>query len=134
MKELEKAFGVYVSWNCSRLQSGDYVMVYTRTHDMSADNYTKGFDDQALFQRLLLLTNLYYPSQWKNNELKPAPLLGDKSSALGHPDFDDSLLNSQWPIFIMGGSETLEKRKNIKQNQRKRQRRGVHNLNAISVP
>ena len=39
MKELEKAFGVYVSWNCSRLQSGDYVMVYTLTHDISADIY-----------------------------------------------------------------------------------------------
>ena len=24
MKELEKACGVYVSWNCSRLNSGDY--------------------------------------------------------------------------------------------------------------
>ena len=94
-------------------------MVYTRTHDMSADIYTKGFDDSALFQRLLLLTNLYSPSQWKSNELKPAPLLGDKSSALGHPDFDESMLNSQWPIYIMGGQDTLEKRKAIKQKPKK---------------
>ena len=73
-----------------------------------------------MFQRLLLLTNLYSPAQWKNNELKPAPLLGDKSCALKHPDFDSTCINSQWPIFIMGGDETLEKRKAIKQKPKKK--------------
>ena len=66
MKELERAFGVYVSWNSARLSSGDYEIVYTRSHDMSADIYTKGFDDVALFQRLLLRTNLYSPEQWES--------------------------------------------------------------------
>lgn len=40
MKELERALGVYASWNCARLSSRDYVIVYTRSHDMSADMYT----------------------------------------------------------------------------------------------
>ena len=61
MKELERAFGVYVSWNCVRLASADYNLVYTRSHDMSSDIYTKGFNDKGLFCRLLLLTNLYSP-------------------------------------------------------------------------
>jgi len=39
MKELERAFGVYVSWNCARLASGDYSIFYTRSHDMDADIY-----------------------------------------------------------------------------------------------
>ena len=52
--------------------------------------------------------------------LKPAALLGDKSSAHGHPDFDESLLNTQWPIYIMGGKDTLEKRKAIKQKPKKK--------------
>ena len=81
--------------------------------------YTKGFDDAALFQRLLLLANLYSPEQWKANALKPAALLGDKSFAHGHPDFDESMLNSQWPIYIMGGQYTLENRKAIKQKLKK---------------
>ena len=42
MKELERAFGVYVSWNSARLGTGGYVIYYTRSHDMSADIYTKG--------------------------------------------------------------------------------------------
>ena len=63
MKELERAFGVYVSWNCARLASGDYVIYYTRSHDQSADIATKGFNDVGLFNRLLLLTNTYSPDQ-----------------------------------------------------------------------
>ena len=57
MKELERAFGVYVSWNCARLNSGDYETLYTRSHDMTADISTKGFDDAALYARLSLLMN-----------------------------------------------------------------------------
>ena len=77
-------------------------------------------NDAALFQRLLLLTNLYSPEQWKANTLRPAALLGDKSSAHGHPEFDESVLNSQWPIYIMCGKDTLEKRKAIKQKPKKK--------------
>ena len=61
MKGLEHAFGVYVSWNCASLASGDYLIYYTRSHDMAADIYTKGFNDASLFNRILLLTNLYSP-------------------------------------------------------------------------
>ena len=50
--------------------------------------YTKGFDDAGFFQRLLLLTNLYSPEQWKADNFRHAPLLGDKTPAVGHPDFD----------------------------------------------
>ena len=99
MKELERAFGVYVSWNCARLASGDYLIYYTRSHDMAADIYTKGFNDVCSFNRLLLLTNLYSPDQWRCNVLRPAPLLGDKSTAIGTEGFDDSIVNSQWCIL-----------------------------------
>ena len=59
MKGLERAFGAYVSWNCSRLNSGDYEIMYTRSHDMTADISTKGIDDACLYARLSLLMNLY---------------------------------------------------------------------------
>ena len=67
MKELERAFGVYVSWNCSRLNSGDYEIGHTRSHAMIADISTKGFDDACLYARLLLLMNLYSPQQWRDD-------------------------------------------------------------------
>ena len=70
---------------------------------MSADIYTKGFDDAGLFQRLLLFTNLYAPEQWTANILRPPALLGDKTSAEGHPGFDESLINSQWSIYLIWG-------------------------------
>lgn len=102
------------------MSSGEYVAVYTISYDMSAHIYTKGFDDAALLQRLLLLTSSYSPVQWKANVLRPAALLGDKSSAVGHPDSDEAMLNSQWPIFIMGGKDTVVKRKAIKQKPKKK--------------
>ena len=87
---------------------------------MFADIYTKGFDDVVLFRRLLLLTSLYSPEQWKANVLRLVVLLGDKSSVVGHPDFDEAMLNSQWPILIMGGKDNVEKRNVIKQKQKKK--------------
>ena len=111
MKELERAFGVYVSWNCARLNSGDYATLYTRSHDMTADISTKGFDDAALYARLWLLMNLYSPQQWIDNVLRPLPLLADKSSALEDPDFDKNALNSQWVIFSMSKSTKVEDKK-----------------------
>ena len=120
MKELERAFGVYVSWNSARLSSGDYEIVYTRSHDMSAGIYTKGFDDAALFQRLLLLTNLYSPEQWESGLIRPAPLLGDKSPAEGSPLFDPSLINSQWSIYLMGVAQEQDNRKAIKKKPPKK--------------
>ena len=131
MKELERNFGCYVSWNCSRLASGDYIFIYTRSHDMCADIHTKGFNDHGLWTRLCLLTNLYSPSQWKAGELRPAPILADKSSAIGSEGFDSSMINSQWPLFIMGGSTRAEdNRKAIKKKKPKKKQntlRGVGN-------
>ena len=124
MKELERAFGVYVSWNCARLNSGDYVIVYTRSHDMSADIYTKGFNDAGLFSRLCLLTNLYSPMQWSSGLLRPAPLLADKSAANLSPDSDSSVVNSQWPILVLGPSSRPEdNRKPIKKKNKKETKR-----------
>ncbi len=45
MKTLERCFGVSVAWINEQMRSGDYNMVHTRTHDMSADIYIKGFTD-----------------------------------------------------------------------------------------
>lgn len=120
MKELERAFGVYVSWNSARLSSGDYEITYTRSHDMSADVYTKGFDDAGLFQRLLLLTNLYSPEQWESGLMRPEPLLGDKSPAKGSPLFDPSLINSQWSIYLIGVAQEQDNRKAMKKKPPKK--------------
>ena len=54
---------------------------------MSADIYTKGFNDKGLFCRLLLLANLYSPDQWSRNVLRPVPMLADKSAAIGSENF-----------------------------------------------
>ena len=117
MKELERAFGVYVSWNCARLASGDYVIYYTRSHDMAADICTKGFNDVALYSRLLLLTNMYSPDQWKKNILRPPPLLGDRSSAIGSEGFDSTATNSQLSVLSAAQSAKQEdNRKPIKKN------------------
>ena len=59
MKDLERCFGVSLAWGHQRMMAGDYIMVRTRSHDMSADIYTKGFLNRTLFRRLKLLTNLY---------------------------------------------------------------------------
>ena len=40
MKDLERCFGVSLAWGHQRMMSGDYIMVHTRSHDMSADIYT----------------------------------------------------------------------------------------------
>ncbi len=55
MNEPERAFGVYVSWKCERLASADYVIFYTRSHDMSADIYTKGFENAQKWMDACLL-------------------------------------------------------------------------------
>ena len=82
---------------------------------MAADIYTKGFNDIGLFNRLLLLTNLYSPEQWRQNILRPTPILGDKTLAIGTEDFDDMLVNSQWSILTGGPSTKQEdNRKPIK--------------------
>ena len=59
MKELERAFGVFLAWIIGRLASRDYDITYCRAHDMTADIYTKGFNDIALLQRLGLLIDIY---------------------------------------------------------------------------
>ena len=49
MKTLERCFGVSVQYIHGRIESGDYVVVQTRSHDMQADIYTKGFNDKGYF-------------------------------------------------------------------------------------
>ena len=51
------------------------------------------------------------PQQWREDALRPAPLLGDKSSALEDPYFNSSLMNSQWAIFSMSKSTEAEDNK-----------------------
>ena len=48
------------------MMSGDYIMVHTRSHDMSADICTKGFLNKTLFRRLKALTNLYTQEELDN--------------------------------------------------------------------
>ena len=52
MKELERTFGVFLAWIAGRTASRDYDLMYCRTHDMTADIYTKGFNDIALFHEI----------------------------------------------------------------------------------
>ena len=71
---------VSLAWGHQRMMSGDYIMVHTRSHDMSADIYTKGFLNKTLFRRLKLLTNLYTQEELDKGWLNP-PALDDKGGA-----------------------------------------------------
>ena len=74
MKDLERCFGVSLAWGHMRMTSGDYIIVHTRSHDMSADIYTKGFANNALFQRLRMLINIYTEKELEDNVLNPPAL------------------------------------------------------------
>jgi hypothetical protein len=73
MKTLERCFGISVTKINERMLSGDYIMVHTRSHDMSADIYTKGFTDVALFNRLRYLIGVYSPTDKARCVFNPAP-------------------------------------------------------------
>ena len=59
METLKRCFGVSLAWLNLRLRSGDYIIIHTRSHDMSADIHTKGLVDKALYKRLKTLANIY---------------------------------------------------------------------------
>jgi hypothetical protein len=52
MKTLERFFGVKLNWITERLERGEHNLIQTRTKDMSADIYTKGFTNPAMWLRL----------------------------------------------------------------------------------
>ena len=78
MKDLERCFGVSLAWGHQRMMSGDYIMVHTRSHDNSADIYTKGFLNKTLFRRLKVLTNMYTQEELDKGWLNP-PALNDNA-------------------------------------------------------
>ena len=107
---------------------------------MSADIYTEGFNDNGLFNRLLLLTNLYSPDQLSRNVLRPVPTLGDNTLADGSENFDVALLNPQVPILTEAGSSRQEdNRKPIKKKAKPKKMAGVlypqigNSLNAYRI-
>ena len=72
MKDLERCFGISLAWGYQRIASGDYILIHTRPNDMSADIYTKGFQNRPLFWRLRQLINIYTADEidkWKLNPL-----------------------------------------------------------------
>ena len=76
IKDLERCLGVFLVWGHHRMMSGDYIMVHTRSHDMSADIYTKGFLNRTVLRRLKLLTNLYTTEELEKGWLDPPALNG----------------------------------------------------------
>ena len=85
MKDLERAFGISLAWGYQRICSGDDIMMHTRTHDMTADIFTKGFQNKHLLKRLRMLINIYEVGYlektylMKREDLTPTPLNNDAS-------------------------------------------------------
>ena len=111
MKDLERCFGISLAWGHQRIESGDYVLIHTRSHDMAADIYTKGFQNRPLFWRLRQLINIYTVAEIDNWELNPA-ILGDDAQPVENQKSDD--LNSQYKIIISGANSKTKIKKAIK--------------------
>ena len=86
MKDLERCFGISLAWGYQRIVSDDYIMIHTRTHDMSADIFTKGFQSKVLFRRLRQLINVY--------TLADLAEFDAKGNRRGVEDWNAPLLNS----------------------------------------
>ena len=95
-------------------------MVHTRSHDMSADIYTKGFTDKSLWERLNLLTNVFTPKQILDFDVNPA-VLKDEEDLVIRPVGN---LNTQY-YEIMKNASLVEERKPIKQKKPKAKARPV---------
>ena len=59
MKSLERNHGVSVAWIHEQVLAGVYNYVHTRTEHMSADIFTKPFDNMQTWLRLRKLINIY---------------------------------------------------------------------------
>ena len=99
---------------------------------MAADIYTKGFNDIGLYNRLLLLTNMYSPDQWRTNVLRPAPLLGDKSSAIGSEGYDNTAINTQWSV--LSAAQSAKQEDNRKPIKKKAKPKKMASLGGILCP
>ncbi len=73
MKTLERGHGVQLSWNHGRFSSDDYILIHTRTSHMTADIYTKGFNDANTWRRLRRLINVYTKEELSKGWLSPDP-------------------------------------------------------------
>ena len=56
------------------MMSGDYIIVHTRSHDMSADLYTKSFMTKTLYHRLKVLANVYTREELADCIFNPTPV------------------------------------------------------------
>ena len=81
MKTLERGHGVSIGWINSRVNSGDYNLVHTRTQHMSADIYTKGINNPDTWNRLRKLINVYTPLEISSGDLNPKFIPGEQSEA-----------------------------------------------------
>ena len=110
MKILERCFGVWLSWLNHRIRAGDYVIVHTRSHDMSADIYTKGVVDRKLFERLKTLKNLYTLEELKDgvDMLNPEFLDAEKNVDVVATNSTD--LNPRYRIKRSGPNPLMRER------------------------
>ena len=105
MKTLERGFGVDISWCHTRIESGDYVLIHTRTSHQTADIYTKGISEPIAWRRLRRLINIFSPTELQTLNLNP-----DNESYLARdlpdvmPDIND--VNPHY-FFIMSGESPL---------------------------
>jgi len=72
MKTLDRNFGVSIAWNHERFESGDYILIHTRSTHMAADIYTKGFRSAGAFERLRRLINIYSLKEIESGEFSPS--------------------------------------------------------------
>ncbi len=94
--------------------SGDYIMVHTRSHDMSADIYAIGFTDGALFNRLRFLIGVYTPADKAQCSFNPIPLGADKLPATDDSGYSKWDCNTQYGIIMSGKSHEMEQKKPVK--------------------
>ena len=79
---------------------------------MTADIYTNGFNDIALFGRLRRLINIYSPSEIAGGHVRPDPLTADNTDATKEPGFDSSVVNTQY--LILEGAKSTKSEDNKK--------------------
>ena len=87
-------------------------MIHTRSHDMSADIYTKGFVDAKLFHRLKRLTNIFTREELEKGLLNPEPLTGE--GKIDEEPLSSTSANLQYAIILSGPSSATTNQKPIK--------------------